>query len=250
MPLRRHTSSRLSTAIVQVRRRDWAAAILSGLIALAALVVGSANKWQRHATRTDVTLIISTVALVVFGVIATRRFAAVADWLIRRKTLASAGAAARLVVSLIGYLFVFFATLSVLDVSVERLLVGAGLAGVVLGIAAQQSLGNVFAGFVLLLARPFTVGDHVRIRSGALGGVFDGTVLAISLTYVTIQVDTEVLKFPNSAILAAAVGPIPTPRPSSPASTHTGAPPAGTPGSVGGFTPSSGGPSEEAAPQS
>jgi hypothetical protein len=83
------------------------------------------------------------------------------------------------------------------------------LAGVVLGIAAQQSLGNVFAGVVLLLARPFGIGDHIRIRSGALGGIFEAWVLEMSLTYVTLQTDDGMFKIPNSAMLAAGVGQLP-----------------------------------------
>ena len=109
----------------------------------------------------------------------------------------------------VGYLFVAFSALAVLDVSVERLLVGAGLAGVVLGIAAQQSLGNIFAGLVLILARPFVVGDHIRIRSGSLGGIFDAWVLEMSLTYVTVRTDDGQLKIPNTAMLAAGVGKTP-----------------------------------------
>ncbi len=118
------------------------------------------------------------------------------------------GAAVRLVASGVGYVIIIFAELGLLDVSIEHLLVGAGLAGIVLGIAAQQSLSNVFAALVLLLARPFAVGDHIRIRSGALGGVFEAVVLGVSLTYVTMSTDDGVLKIPNSVMLATAVGPI------------------------------------------
>ena len=59
---------------------------------------------------------------------------------------------------------------------------------------------------VLLLARPFTVGDRVRVRSGALGGIFEATVLGMSLTYVTMRTDGGILKVPNSTLLAAGVG--------------------------------------------
>jgi small-conductance mechanosensitive channel len=81
------------------------------------------------------------------------------------------------------------------------------LTGVVLGIAAQQVLGNVFAGAVLLLAHPFGIGDHIRVRSGALGGQFDGVVRGMNLTYVTLRTDEGPLNVPNSGMLAAAVGP-------------------------------------------
>ncbi len=120
-----------------------------------------------------------------------------------------------------------FSALTVLDVSVERLLVGAGLAGVVLGIAAQQSLGNIFAGFVLIFARPFVVGDHIRIRSGALGGILDVWVLEMSLTYVTVRADDGVLKIPNTAMLAAGVGKLPL-EPAQPGPTQTSATRAGS----------------------
>jgi small-conductance mechanosensitive channel len=97
--------------------------------------------------------------------------------------------------------------LSMLSIPIGHLLLGGAIAGVVIGIAAQQSLGNVFAGFVLLLARPFAVGNHIRVRSGALGGEFYGTVTSVSLTYVSVLTDDGMLKVPNSSVLAAAVGP-------------------------------------------
>jgi small-conductance mechanosensitive channel len=97
--------------------------------------------------------------------------------------------------------------MSMLSIPVGHLLLGGAIAGVVIGIAAQQSLGNVFAGMVLLMARPFAVGNRIRVRSGALGGEFYGTVTAMSLTYVSVLTDQGLLKVPNSSLLAAAVGP-------------------------------------------
>ena len=126
-----------------------------------------------------------------------------------RRNVPAFEGAVKFISAAVGYLFVAFSALAVLNVSVERLLVGAGLAGVVLGIAAQQSLGNIFAGLVLILARPFVVGDHIRIRSGSLGGIFDAWVLEMSLTYVTVRTDDGQLKIPNTAMLAAGVGKLP-----------------------------------------
>jgi len=97
--------------------------------------------------------------------------------------------------------------LALLSVPIGHVLLGGAIVGVVLGIAAQQSLGNVFAGLVLLAARPFAVGSLIRVRSGALGGEFHGTVLAMSLTYVSISTPEGKLQVPNSSVLAAAVGP-------------------------------------------
>jgi small-conductance mechanosensitive channel len=207
-------------AVSRARDHDWKIALPTGAIALAALIVGSAFG-DVHGLRIEPHVVVwtSAAALVVFGVICTRRVAAGLGHLITTRSMAAAGAAVRLIVAAIGYILIICTELGMLDVSIEHLLVGAGLAGVVLGIAAQQSLGNVFASLVLLLAQPFIVGDHIRIRSGALGGVFDAVVLSLSLTYVTIRTDDGVLKIPNSVMLAAAVGPLSpseAPAPSSP----------------------------------
>jgi small-conductance mechanosensitive channel len=59
----------------------------------------------------------------------------------------------------------------------------------------------------LLMARPFAVGNHIRVRSGALGSEFYGTVTSMSLTYVSVPTDQGMLKVPNSSVLAAAPGP-------------------------------------------
>jgi len=190
--------------------RHWALGISAGVVALAALVAGSA--WgQVHAKAIDPRVVAwaSVAALALFGTLATTVISSCLGRLVTHRSLPSAGAALRIISAAVGYVVVLFGVLAVLDVSVEKLLVGAGLAGVVLGIAATQSLGNVFAGLVIILARPFAVGDHVRIRSGQLGGVFDGWVIEMSLTYTTLRLDDGPWKIPNGALLAAGVGRLP-----------------------------------------
>ena len=214
---------RAEEVLARARREDWVVGLVAGVIALAALVIGSTlgkPATGAHASQIEPRVVkwTATAGVLIFGALATRRISVSLGHLVTRRTIPSAGAAVRLVSSGIGYLIVIFSIFAVLEVSVERLLVGAGLAGVLLGLAAQQSLGNVFAGLVLLFARPFTVGQHIRIRSGALGGVFDGTVLEMSLTYVTLLTDDGVFKIPNSGMLAAGVG-IP---PTGPSATETG----------------------------
>jgi small-conductance mechanosensitive channel len=102
---------------------------------------------------------------------------------------------------------VVLCALSLLHVPVEHLLLGGVLTGVILGIAAQQVLANVFAGIMLLFARPFAIGEELTIRSGALGGPIIGRVTGMTLTYVSIVTKAGPVLLPNSAVLAAAVGP-------------------------------------------
>ncbi len=112
-----------------------------------------------------------------------------------------------LLITLTGYALTALALLIVLGVPPARLLVSGAVTGVVLGVAAQQSLGNVVAGLVLLLNRPFQVGQDITVRSGALAGPYSGRVLSIGLTYVQLSTDAGVVLLPNSGVLAAAVGP-------------------------------------------
>jgi small-conductance mechanosensitive channel len=200
-------------AFARARQHDWRIALPTGVIAVAALVAGSAlGSVHGPGVRVRVVVWSAALVLLVFGVIAARRGSSGLGQIVSTHTIPAAGAAVRLVASGVGYVFIICAELGLLDVSIDHLLIGAGLAGIVLGIAAQQSLGNVFASVVLLLAKPFTVGERIRIRSGALGGIFDATVLAVSLTYVTVRTDDGILKIPNSVMLATAAGPIAPPQ--------------------------------------
>jgi hypothetical protein len=113
----------------------------------------------------------------------------------------------RFAVVLAGGLATIILTLQLFNIAVTQLVVGGALTGVLVGIAAQQSLANVFAGIVLLLARPFQVGDRVGIRSGALSGLIEGTVSEVSVTYVRLETEKGPIHLPNSQVLAAAVGP-------------------------------------------
>ncbi|MEV5748296.1 mechanosensitive ion channel domain-containing protein [Actinoallomurus sp. NPDC052308] len=113
----------------------------------------------------------------------------------------------RLVLVLIGGLTTLVVTLQLFGLPVGQLVLGGALTGVLVGIAAQQTLANLFAGIILLLSRPFTVGDEVRLSSGPLGGEFQGTVLEIGLTYVRLASEDGDYHLPNAQVLSAAVGP-------------------------------------------
>jgi small conductance mechanosensitive channel len=109
--------------------------------------------------------------------------------------------------SLIGYLVVLIATLGTLGVPLQGVFLGGALTGVVLGIAAQQTIGNFFAGIVILVVRPFTIGDEVTLRSSPLGGLYEGRVTQMTLFYVHLSTAQGPVALPNALVLASAVGP-------------------------------------------
>ena len=86
---------------------------------------------------------------------------------------------------------------------------GGALTTVFVGIAAQQALGDVFAGLVLQFARPFHAGDAIRLRAGALGGTLDGTVVEIGSPMSGWRPPAAWCPIPNSRVLNAVIGPIP-----------------------------------------
>ena len=148
------------------------------------------------------------IVFVLAGVIATRSIGRELSRVSTARGGPAAGSAINLVTNIVGYATVFLGLLSLLRVDLGNLLVGGAVTGVVIGIAAQQTLGNFFAGLVLLFARPFVPGQHVRVNTGAMGGPFEGTILSIGLIYTTIDTEVGVVSMPNAGLLSAAIGPV------------------------------------------
>jgi small conductance mechanosensitive channel len=83
---------------------------------------------------------------------------------------------------------------------------GAGFTAIVIGLATQQTFGNIFAGIVLLSARPFQVGD--RVRFAGLGMDVEGTVAAHGLLHVTLYDGDDPVLIPNNSVLSMSARPI------------------------------------------
>lgn len=176
--------------------------------AVVALALGTTlGDVHGHLLRQKLFAWIGAAAFLGFAVFAVRAVTAEVARVVTPRAGASAASALGVLVTFVGYVVAVFVGLSILAVQVQHLLVGGALTGVVLGIALQQVLGNVFAGLVLLFVRPFVVGDHIFIRNGSINGPLDGVVTGIGLTYVTVESDGLPLNIPNSAMLASAVGP-------------------------------------------
>jgi small conductance mechanosensitive channel len=90
----------------------------------------------------------------------------------------------------------------------ETLALAGTSAAVIVGLASQQTLGNVIAGTVLLSARPFRVGDRIRFQAGAIGGQIEGVVSSLGLLYTSVARGDDRLMIPNNMVLAAVVVPL------------------------------------------
>jgi small-conductance mechanosensitive channel len=205
---------RKARAAAHAAARDFRCAVAYGIGALASIAVGSAfGDVHGRGLRLRLMALAAAGVFVLLAQFSIRSAANGLGKVVGATGGRAAGAALRLITLMIGYLFMTLILLGMLDVPVHNLLLGGAVTGVIFGIAAQQSLGNVFAGIVLLMTRVFRVGDHVRIRSGPLGGEINGVISGMGLSYVMVEAEDGRLHVPNSAILSAAVGPQPVPKP-------------------------------------
>jgi small-conductance mechanosensitive channel len=88
------------------------------------------------------------------------------------------------------------------------LAVGGGFTAVVVGLAAQQVLGNLLAGLVLITNRPFRVGERVRLQAGVLAGRIEGVVGQLGLFYTTLVSGADRILVPNGVLIQTAVTPL------------------------------------------
>jgi small-conductance mechanosensitive channel len=127
--------------------------------------------------------------------------------LLRRMEPATAGTVG-FVVRVLTIVVALIIALSVIGLGPAELVGVAGITAIILGLAAQQTLGNFFAGTVLVSARPFRVGDRVRLQGGVLAGQIEGVVSSQGLLYTTFAVGEESVMVPNSVVLGVAVRPV------------------------------------------
>jgi small conductance mechanosensitive channel len=114
-------------------------------------------------------------------------------------------AALQFILRTFGYLTILLTAIDHLGIPVGHILLGSAVLGIILGVAAQQALGNFFASIVLIVSHPFSVGEQIAIVSGALGGKYEGRVVDIGLTHTRLQQeDGDVIYLPNSTLLSAA----------------------------------------------
>jgi small-conductance mechanosensitive channel len=206
----------LSAHVESVKRktRPWKAIIALALAIAAAVISHHASRQISHwptSSRTSNQLVATGTAVLflVFGSIATYGLAGKTRELFLPRLGTSHAAIIRYAILVVGAFTTLVVTLVLFGVPVSQLVLSGALTSVFVGIAAQQALGNVFAGMVLLLARPFRVGEAIRLRAGALGGTLDGIVTDIGITYVRFDTGGTVMSIPNSQVLNAMVGPVP-----------------------------------------
>lgn len=206
----RSHSWREAGLIRQINPRAVKRARVQALVLLplfAGVIVAFDYRQQLFGVDTPVR-IITVVALFILGWWLARDIGrALGPALFRRLDPATAGTVGFLIrlttVAAVGIL-----ALNIAGLDPRTLAVGGAFTAVVFGLAAQQTLGNLIAGTVLLSARPFRVGERVRLQGGPLAGQIEGVVSSLGLLYTTFATGDDSTMVPNSVVLNVAVMPL------------------------------------------
>jgi small-conductance mechanosensitive channel len=149
------------------------------------------------------TLIYFAVALVIIAVL----LATIDSWgkRIARKTKSSIDDALmplfRTSTRVVVLLIVAIMVLAFWGVDVAGLLAGVGIAGIAIGFAVKDSLGNIFGGISLILDKTFNVGDRIGLDDGTIG-----IVKHVSLRSTRIHTfDNEYVTIPNGELAVSKI---------------------------------------------
>ncbi len=84
---------------------------------------------------------------------------------------------------------------------VSSLVVSLGVGSLAIALAAQDTLANMIAGFVIMLDRPFRVGDRIQLPSGEVGDVYE---IGIRSTKI-LDFDNNLIVSPNADLIKGRV---------------------------------------------
>ncbi len=89
-------------------------------------------------------------------------------------------------------IFGFVTALGTLGINVSALVAGLGLTGFALGFALKDTISNLLSGVLILLYRPFEIGNRIKIAG------YEGTVISIDLRYTELEGEESKILIPNS----------------------------------------------------
>lgn len=162
---------------------------------------GVIRVWLRGLMPSFVSFLLQIAVTIVILLIGSR----IIKWLVRivRRSLDKSRAEAGVVTflcSLIRYLLyfvLFMIVLSQFGVTTSSVVAVLGSAGLTLGLALQGSLSNFAGGVLILLLKPFVVGDYILDNGSGL----EGTVSEVSIFYTKLlTVDNKVIAIPNGSL--------------------------------------------------
>jgi small-conductance mechanosensitive channel len=163
-------------------------------------------------------LLLEAVAVIVIAYAIARSVTTASSEILARRGLLSHGHVVRLFANLVIAIVAVVALFNLAGVPAESIFLGSALAGIVLGLAAQTVLSNVFAGLLLVFADPFRPGDRVSFVSSSYPVIwptypheittpaYSGTIEDVGLVYTVLRLDSGLqARLPNAVVLGSLV---------------------------------------------
>jgi small conductance mechanosensitive channel len=166
---------------------------------------------HRHTAATGASTaaqVVTVILLILLGWAIAREIGRVLAPTLRGRLEPATAGAVGFLLRLATLLTTIIVALRFAGVNTATIAIGASFTAVVFGLAAQQTLGNVIAGTVLLSARPFRVGERVRLQGGPLAGQIEGTATSLGLLYTTFTTGEDQVLIPNSVVLNVSITPL------------------------------------------
>ena len=100
------------------------------------------------------------------------------------------------VVRIVGYILVFITAATIVGIEVTSFVAILGTASMAIGLALQGALSNLAGGVLILLLKPFKVGDYIVVNGGS-----EGNVSAIDIFYTRLLThDNKLVVIPNGTL--------------------------------------------------
>lgn len=154
---------------------------------------------------TDVVFHILFIAAIIVAIyVISRLFNLFVDYYVEKKNLVNTRGTLQDFVPLLRKIFLIIiivigilVVLNRFNVNVSGIIVSLGVGSLAIALAAQETLANMIAGFVILIDRPFREGDRIRLPSGEVGDVFE---IGMRSTKI-LDFDNNLIIVPNSELV-------------------------------------------------
>ena len=193
-----------------VRRARIEALVLLPLLAVLLLIYRNREVLLGREWDTAVRIVTAIVLLALGWHFARDIGRALGPWLFQRLEPGTAGTV-EFLIRLVTMTIAIVTALRIAGLNPRTLALGGAVTAVIVGLAAQQTFANVMAGGVLLTARPFRVGERVRLQGGALAGTVEGLVSTLGLLYTTLASREGPILVPNAVVLSVSIVPLTEP---------------------------------------
>ncbi len=171
----------------------------------------------------DYQVYFNALIIAIGGILLTNLIAALISTRTKELVGESTAGALSFIIKMAGYIIVAISFFVFIKVDIAGALVAGGFAGLVVGLASQDVLGNIFGGIALVTTRPFKIGDRITVSTWQYGLIapsyppkffssdflipgYTGLVTEISLMYTSFLSDDNIpLKIPNSVLIQSSV---------------------------------------------